>query len=119
MGSWPPQHTTTGFALPTGKDVVFELRADRHPQLIVYDRHMGLHQRAVKIVGFVLRRKDGGRNRLDEVAGTPSSAHPPDNFMSLFEDEVVNQVKVKGITRFSQLRPETVRPVKISLDLEV
>src|SRR6267154_709560 len=119
MRSWRPQHTTAGFVLPTGKDVVFELRSKSQPELILYDRDLVLHECAVNIVVLMMWRKVNRRDGLDDIAGTPASAKPPDDFISLLEDEVVKQVDVKCIAGFSQLRSQTVRAIVVGLNLEV
>ena len=67
----------------------------------------------------MMRRKVHRRDSLDEIAGTPSSTKPPDNFISLHQDEVVDQVDVERVAGFPQLRPETVGAVIVSLNLEV
>ena len=67
----------------------------------------------------MMRQKVEGSDSLDEIARAPSSSKPPDNFISLLEDQMVNQVNVKRVASFSQLRSETICPVIISLDLDV
>ena len=119
MGSRRPQQPRAGFVFPASEDVVLKLRPDGQPESVFEDRDLVLHERAVNVVVLVMRQKVEGGDSLDEIAGTPSSAQSPDNFISLLEDEMVNQVNVKRVASFSQLRSKTVSPVIISLDLEV
>src|SRR6267154_622856 len=119
MRSWRPQHTTAGFVLPTGEDVVLELRSKSQPQLILHDRDLVLHERAVNVVVLMMWRKVHGRDCLYDVARTPSRAQPPNDFISLLENEMVNQVEVKGVPGFSHLGPQTVSAVVVGLNLKV
>ena len=119
MRSWRPQHAAAGFVLPASEDVVFELRPEGQPEFILHDRDLVLHERAVNLVILMMRQKVEGRDSLDEIAGTPSSPKPPNNFISLLEHEVVNQVNVKRVAGFSQCRSDAICPVIISLDLDV
>src|ERR1700722_16130524 len=118
-GSRRPQQPRAGLAFPASEDVVLKLRPYGQPEFVLQDRDLVLHECTVDIVVFTMRQKVEGSDSLDEIAGTPSSSKPPDNFISLLEDEVVNQVNVKGVASFSQLRSETICPVIISLDLDV
>src|SRR5580692_11785831 len=102
MGSRRPQQTRARLGFPPRKDVVFKLRSDSQPESVFEDRDLVLDERAVNIVVLVMRQKVEGRDSLDEIAGTPSSSQPPDNFISLLEDEMVNQVNIKRVPSFSQ-----------------
>src|ERR1700730_4249231 len=119
MRSWRPEHSAAGFIFPAGKDVVFELRTKSQPELILYDRDLILYERAVNIVILMMRRKVDGRDGLDDFARTPSSAQPPDNFISLLENEMMKQIDVQRVAGFPKLRSQSVGAVVVSLNLEV
>src|SRR4029077_7212392 len=119
MGSRRPQQPRAGFVFPAGEDVVLKFRPHGQPESVLQDRDLVLHERAVNIVVFMMRQKVEGSDRLDKIAGTPSSSKPPDDLISLAEDEVVNQINVERVASFSQVRSEPICPVIISLDLDV
>src|ERR1700758_331562 len=102
MGSGRPQQTRAGLVFPAGEDVVLKLRPDGQPQFVLQDGDLVLYERAVNIVAFMMRQKVEGSDSLDEIAGTPSSSDAPNNFVSLLQDEVMNQVNVKRVASFSQ-----------------
>ena len=105
MGGRRPQQTRAGLVLPTGKDVALELRPHRQPDFILKDRDLVFHERAVNIVCHVMGHKVHGSDRLDDATGTPSSAQPPDNFISSLQDQMVDEVKVEGVACFSSCGP--------------
>src|ERR1700688_2347016 len=116
MRSRCPQKPCARFGFPPGVYVVFKLRPQRQPEFILQNRNLVLHERAVNIVVFMMRQKVEGSDSLDKVAGTPPRSNSPDNFISLLEDEVVDQVDVESVASFSQLGPQTVGSVIIRLN---
>src|ERR1700730_12434113 len=101
MRSGCPQKPCAGFGFPPSEDVVLKLRPDGQPELIWQDCDLVLHERAVNVVVLMMRQKVKGSDSLDKIAGAPSPSQPPDNFISLLYDEMVDHVNVEGVASFS------------------
>src|SRR5258708_12836827 len=90
MRSRSPQQTCARLVLPPRKNVVLKLRPQGQPEFILYDCDLVLHERTVNIVVLMMRQEVDRSGSLYEIARTPSSSKPPDNFIALFEYEVGN-----------------------------
>src|ERR1700704_4567437 len=116
--SWRPQQPSARLTFPSGENVVLKLRSQCHPEFILKNRNLILHKCAVNVVRLMLRQEVHSFHGPDNIAGTPSCSESPDDLISLY-DEVMDGINIKSVASLSQLEPQSIGSIVVSLDLEI
>src|ERR1700730_15738500 len=90
-----PQQAGAGLQFPSGVNIVLEFRADGERKLILHDRDLVLQKNTVDVVRLMMWKEIHGGYCLDQIAGTPSSAHTPDEVLPRQERHVMNEIDIK------------------------
>src|ERR1700730_14729699 len=119
MGTRRPQQASAGLQFPSSVNVVLKLRTDRELKLVSKDRDLILQKNTINVVGLMMRKEIHGGYCLGEIAGAPSGAHTPDDVLPRKESQMMNEIDVKRVTSFAQLRTKTVGSIVVGLDLDI
>src|ERR1700676_844422 len=114
-----PQQASAGLQFPSGVNVVLKFGADRELQLVSKDRDLILQENTVNVVGLMMRKEIHGGYYLGEIAGTPSSAHTPDEVLPREKGYVMNEIDIKRVASFAQLGTKAVGSIVVGLDLNI
>ena len=76
-----------------------------------------LQERAVYMVGLIVRKEIDAGLFLEEPAGAPSQSPAPTEIMTGLQSQVMQEIKIEGIARFAKLTPDSDRAVKIGCEI--